>query len=262
MSRKRALIIGNIDYSRNPLTLSTNHAEAFADTLRQVNNCELDFQKNLKSDDMYKKINDFIMSIKPNDFVIFYFSGYASRWRDQNFLLPCDNDKIRTGNSMHHYGINAQVVVDDMADMNPQVVLFLFDCCRTYPPSKKTSTIMSSNQQIGDLSEMKAPDKAVIGFACAAAEASSNQSIFVHKGLFTKHLIQHIKIPKVSIATILNTVMNAVAEETNGTQRPFQSSSLIGEVFIVEDGKLIFLLANLFTTIFSLWKILLWIRLN
>ena len=81
---------------------------------------------------MYECIDAFTALIKPNDFVIFFFAGHGIQWGDQNFLLPCDDHKIKSGNDMQRYAINAQMTVDGMAEMNPNIVLFLLDCCRSY----------------------------------------------------------------------------------------------------------------------------------
>lgn len=246
MSRKRTLIIDNNEDTWKPLTRCIDGPKAFAIALEQVGKCKPDFQTNLKSEDLQNKINDFIVSIEPSDFVIFYFSGYISSWRDQHFLLPADKCIIRTRTDMHHYGINVQAVIDDMADMNPQAILFLFDCCQANPVLMKTSTTVSKNQQFGRLIAVEIPDKTVVGFSVAITEASHDQSIHASRGLFTKYLSQHIKNPKIDLQTILNKVRCDVAEMTKGSQWMFQYSTLAKEVFFAENGKLFLWLANLF----------------
>lgn len=239
MSRKRALIIGNNTYSNGPLEHCISDAAAFAAALREVSNCEPQVEQNLKSDDMLDKVNSFIMSIKPNDFVIFYFSGYALKWRDQNFLLSCDNDKIITMSSVQRYGINAQAVIDDIASRNPQVVIFLFDCCGLHLSSNKTSTITFNNQETNHLSEMIATDKTIIGFAFAVTKESCDQSKMVNRGLFTKCFIQHMKKSGVNIETCINIALRDVLDKTNHTQQVFRSSRFFGEIFLAEAGKII-----------------------
>jgi hypothetical protein len=81
-------------------------------------------------------------SVESNDFIIFFFAGHGIQWGDQNFLLPCDNNKITTGEDMQRYAINAQSTVDGIAEKNPYLVLFLLDCCRNYWMPVKSKIVL------------------------------------------------------------------------------------------------------------------------
>jgi uncharacterized caspase-like protein len=242
MSRKLALIIGNNDYSTKPLTNCVNDATCLADVLRRVPNCQVELKTNMKSEDMYDCIRDFTASIKHNDFIIFFFAGHGVQWGDQNFLLPCNNHKIRSGDDMYFYAINAQKIVDEMAKMNPHIVLFLLDCCRSYWMPPKTSDARGPDQQVVGLQQMKAPRQTLIAFACAAGEVVSDLSSTSGNGLFTKYLIKHLTTPGVHIETILLRVTKDVVTETNDSQRPLRVSNLISEeTYLVAKGKRMFL---------------------
>jgi uncharacterized caspase-like protein len=239
MSRKLALIIGNNDYSNGPLKNCVNDATCLAHVLKQVKNCQVELKKNLKSDDMYECIKDFTASINGNDFVIFFFAGHGMQWGDQNFLLPCDNAKIKSGNDMQRYAINAQEVVNKMAEMNPHIVLFLLDCCRSYWMPEQSSN-RGTNQQALRLQQMKAPRQTLIAFACAAGEVVSDQYEASTNGLFTKYLIKHITTPGVHIETVLLKVAKDVATNTHDLQRLNRVSDLISEIYLVPKGKSFF----------------------
>jgi uncharacterized caspase-like protein len=242
MSRKLALIIGNNDYSDKPLINCVNDATSLAEVLRRVENCQVELKTNLKSEDMYTCIQDFTASIKHNDFIIFFFAGHGIQWGDQNFLLPCDNSKINSGNDIQRYAINAQMIVNGMAEMDPHIVLFLLDCCRSYCMPLKTSDARATDQQVGGLQQMKAPRQTLIAFACAAGEVVSDLSSTSSNGLFTKYLIKHLTTPGVHIETILLRVSKDVVTETNDSQRPLRVSNLISEeTYLVAKGKRMFL---------------------
>ncbi len=72
MSRKLALIIGNNNYTMNPLTNCVNDATQLAAALRSVH-YTVNLLNNLTADMMYDCIKDFTKSIQPNDFIIFFF---------------------------------------------------------------------------------------------------------------------------------------------------------------------------------------------
>jgi uncharacterized caspase-like protein len=242
MSRKLALIIGNNNYSNQPLRNCVNDATCLANVLRLVENCQVELQTNLESEEMYECIRNFTASIKKDDFIVFFFAGHGVQWGDQNFLLPCDNNKITNGDDIQNYGINAQLTVNSMAEKSPHIVLFLLDCCRSYSIPSKTSGDTGPDQQVGGLNKMTAPHQTLIAFACAAGEVVSDQSETSTNGLFTKYLLKHINTPNEHIETVLQKVANDVAAEINSSQIPFQTSSIIAkEIYLVRSGKHIFL---------------------
>ena len=107
MARKIALIIGNDAYQKGQLQNCVNDASSLAKVLRSVG-CEVDLRTNLESEEMYQCIKAFAETIQRDDFVIFFFAGHGLQWGDQNFLMPCDNNKIASGPDMQRYATNAQ----------------------------------------------------------------------------------------------------------------------------------------------------------
>jgi uncharacterized caspase-like protein len=189
---------------------------------------------------MYECIKNFIASIKRNDFVIFFFAGHGIQWGDQNFLLPCDNNKIISGKDMQRYAINAQSTVDEMASQEacPHIILFLLDYCRSYWVPATSSNNRDPDRDVGGLKQMKAPRQTLIAFACAPGEVASDQSSASNNGLFTKCLLKHLTTPGEHIETVLRKVSSDVATETGHKQRPFRVSSIIGEdVCLISKGK-------------------------
>ncbi|CAF1494237.1 unnamed protein product [Adineta steineri] len=238
MSRKLALIIGNTDYANNPLQNCVNDATSLAKVLREVVDCQVELKTNLNSEDMYKCIKEFTRSIKPNDFVIFFYAGHGRQWGGQNFLLPCNNNKITSDIDVQCYGIDAQTAVDDMAKMNPHIVLFLLDCCYSYwMPATSLIKTAYGQQQRGGLNRMKAPQQTMIVFACAASKVVSDKIDGSNNSLFTKYLLKHIRTPGKDIASILQRVIDDVDIETEHSQIPYQTSSInLYNAYLVTHG--------------------------
>lgn len=241
MSRKVVLIIGNNNYSNTPLKNCVNDATCLANLLRRLENCQVELKINMESNDMYRCIDNFIKSIRTDDFVIFFFAGHGIQWGDQNFLLPCDNSNITSEEDMQRYGINAQSTVDKMAQVNPSVIVFLLDCCRKYWIPARKGGYRATNQQIGGLNQMKAPQQTLIAFACAPGEVASDQSEVSNNGLFTKYLLEHIMTSHEHIETVLRRVARDVATATNNSQIAFRVSSIVSdEVYLVPRGKSVY----------------------
>lgn len=234
MSGKKALIIGNNNYNVNPLINCVNDANALAKELTECK-FEVFLKLDLMSTNMYDCVKEFIKSIQPNDFIIFFYAGHGVQWGDQNFLLPCDNQLITDGDDMIKFAINAQWMVDKIAKQNPYVVIFLLDCCREYwLPSEGRG----GSQVARGLHQMKAPAGTMIAFACAAGQIAADSGSDSKNGLFTKHLLKHIKSPGTDIDIILRRVAKDVANETKNGQEPFRVSSIRDEnVYIVPSGK-------------------------
>ncbi|CAF3816661.1 unnamed protein product, partial [Rotaria sp. Silwood1] len=153
-------------------------------------------------------------------------SEMRSIWGDRNFLLPCDNNQIETGNDMQRFAINAQNMVNEMAAKNPHVVIFLLDCCREYWMPKEGR---SDGQSVGGLHEMKAPSGTLIAFACAPGEVTPDRSLGSENGIFTKYLLKHITTPGIDVEHILRRVAKDIAQETKNKQQPFRVSSIYEE---------------------------------
>jgi uncharacterized caspase-like protein len=187
---------------------------------------------------MYNYIKNFVKSIKPNDFVIFFFAGHGVQWGDQNFLLPCDNGKITgNGRDMQRYATNAQQSLDDMASMKPHFILFLLDCCRDYwlPSSARSNT---ANNQVGGLNKMNAPPGTLIAFACAPGQTASDRLPDTTNGIFTKYLLKHIITPGLDIEMVLRKVATDVAIETKNSQIPYRVSSIMTDnICLIPIGK-------------------------
>jgi uncharacterized caspase-like protein len=186
---------------------------------------------------MYERIKIFTGTIQPNDFIMFFFAGHAVQWGDQNFLLPCDNQRIIDGRDMQRFATNAQENVDEMAKMKPHVILFLLDCCREYwlPTSVRAT---AKNNQAGGLNEMTAPPGTLIAFACAPGQTAFDRTLDSANGIFTKYLLKHIITPDLDIEMVLRKVASDVSMETNHSQRPYRISSItIDNVCLVSTGK-------------------------
>ncbi|CAF0777983.1 unnamed protein product [Adineta ricciae] len=230
MHQLRALIIGNSDYTESPLPHCVSDAAAFSRALQEVTGCETHVSKNLKAD-MYGEVNKFLNSIQQNDFVVFYFSGYAARWRQQIVLLSCENNRIRSENFINitHYGIDAQALLDDMARKTTHFVLFLFDCYQVLLEPSVVATGTPSNRSADGSNTIQAPKNTIIGFVCASSKPSSG---FMGNGLFTTRLLKHIKNPKFDVVSMLKEVHQDLIQETNNTQQVIILSSFKTQVLL------------------------------
>ncbi|CAF3158382.1 unnamed protein product [Rotaria sp. Silwood2] len=224
--RKLALVIGIGKYEHcEELENTENDANDMSSALQSIGFI-VTKKLDLKRAEMKHVVIDFEESIEPDDMILFYFAGHGVQWEDQNYLIPKDTPTLN-GADLNKSAINAQDILNTLSDRKPYVTIFLLDCCRKYhlrnPEVDARDPDASGAKSVG----LKAMYKAgsLIAFACApgtiAIEGKGQRN-----GLFTKHLLKHIKTENEDIQMILRDVTDGVIEESKSKQIPFLSVSL------------------------------------
>ncbi|UJR07079.1 hypothetical protein I4U23_011367 [Adineta vaga] len=76
---------------------------------------------------------------------------------------------------------------------------------------------------------MSVKAEALVAFACAPETTADDGSSVKKNGLFTKHLLEHLKTPNEDIRTILNRVRDGVMKDSNNQQIPHVTYTLRSE---------------------------------
>ncbi|CAM4844270.1 unnamed protein product [Rotaria magnacalcarata] len=225
--RKLALVIGIGEYEGGQkLPNAENDANEMSAVLEKIG---FIVTKKLHSAriEMRFALVAFEESITSSDVVLFYFAGHGTQWENHNYLIPKDNNGIDNA-SLKTIAIDAQKVLDEFSVRDPFLTIFLLDCCRTYDVRSSNSNPRNPTGNEPKLNGLKAMDAkagSLIAFACAAG-ATADDGIGQKNGLFTKHLLKHIAIPKQDIRTTLALVTDGVMAESNSRQIPFVNLSL------------------------------------
>ncbi|CAF3719483.1 unnamed protein product [Rotaria sp. Silwood1] len=224
--RKLALVIGISKYDHcEELKNPENDANDMSSALESIGFI-VTKKLALKRAEMKHVIIDFEESIQRDDMVLFYFAGHGIQWEDQNYLIPKDIPTLN-GVALNKSAINAQDILDTLSNRNPYVTIFLLDCCRVYhlrnPEVDARGTDASNPKSAGLKAMYKA--SSLIAFACAPGTIAIDGR-GEENGLFTKHLLKHIKTPNEDIQMMLRDVTHGVIEESKSKQIPFLSASL------------------------------------
>ncbi|CAF1541176.1 unnamed protein product [Adineta steineri] len=241
--RKLALVIGisNYVYGSN-LPNAINDAKAISSALKSIGFIlyENGPKLNATCNEIRHALIDFIGSIKKGDMVLFYYAGHGIQWKDKNYLIPSDNYKEETkdnivekvklsGSDLQIHAINAQEVHNNIYDRHPFVTMLFLDCCRTYDLPDQQSQQNGRGEPINHsqgLKPMSAKAGSLIVFACAPGTVADDGKAGETNGLFTKHLLEHIKTPNKDVQKILANVTKGVIQESKSKQLPHVTSIL------------------------------------
>ncbi|CAF0821243.1 unnamed protein product [Adineta steineri] len=221
---KRALLIGNNKYKKNSqLRYCINDAEDLANKLDRID-FEITVGIDLTYEQMVRMIETFNDKINPGDLILFFFAGHGCQWSHLNFLMPIDDNQIKTNTDLEYRAINAQSALENIMSLCPSAAIFLLDCCQN-------SFVCESSNSNG-LTSMRAVAGSFIGFACDANKIALSESSNGRNSLFIYHLLQHIDQPNLTIDDIMYNVCDGVMKETNDDQCPFPISSLRRKVYL------------------------------
>jgi formylglycine-generating enzyme required for sulfatase activity len=225
--KRVALVIGNAKYIRNSLKNPKNDAELMAKTLEK----EFGFQVTLVLDGEFEKMSDTIVafqkSLKGASAGLFYYAGHGIQSEGKNYLIPTDFDS-QSEEDLPNFAINAQSVLNKMADANCKVNIVILDACRDNPLITKTTKDLTSGlKEMGQIQDM------IIAFSTEEGKTASDNP----KGdnsIYTEELIKQMRVPGQPIEFVFKETSKSVQEKTG--QRPWYSARMSSEfVFLKGD---------------------------
>ncbi|CAF4763832.1 unnamed protein product [Rotaria socialis] len=229
--RKIALVIGNNEYQTKRLFKCVNDAIDLSKELTNIGFI-VTTKINLNYTSMSRGIRNFVASIRPNDIVLFFFTGHNIQLDGQDFITACDEERIAEV-SLNYVPINAQQLLEQMSVKNPFVIVLLLDCSRDHwlPNQAKVRSLIDSSKSMVDMKPLSAY---IMVFTSAPDTVVIDEPIHERNGCFTYHLLQEIIKPGRNIRQMIVDVTNAVARDTKKTQIPFITSDLQGRsVYLV-----------------------------
>jgi hypothetical protein len=222
-AQRLALVIGNGEYKTQRLANSINDGRDMAQTLRGLG-FEVIEKIDASLQDMEEAISAFGRAIQKGGVALFYFAGHGVQVNGRNYLIPVDA-RIETESDVKYKAVDAGLVMGKMEDGESGVNIVILDACRNNPFGRAFRRSLGSR----GLAQMDAPRGTLIVYATSpGAEASDGDE---RNGVFTKHLLQELKIPNQSISQALQRVRAQVIQATDGKQTPWESSSLTGDFF-------------------------------
>ena len=177
---------------------------------------------NASKAEMIKSIDQFGVKIRNAEASLFYYAGHGMQVEGQNYLIPVKSN-INTQSDIEFEAVAVGRILGKMEDARCKVNIVFLDACRNNPFAR---SFRSSSR---GLAKIDAPTGTFIAFATAPGSVAADGN--GDNGIFTYHLLNQIKKPDLKIEDILKKVRKNVISETDNSQVPWQSSSLVGDFY-------------------------------
>lgn len=217
-----ALVIGNGSY-RVAATLrnAPNDARAMASALKDTGFNVL-YRQNATYKEMTALIRQFGDGLRNGGVGVFYYAGHGMQVRGRNYLIPVDAE-IEREDEIAYSAVDANLVLEKMQSANNRLNILILDACRNNPFAR---SFRSTGQ---GLTQMEAPVGTLVAFATAPGAVASDGD--GENGLYTRHLLDHIRQPGVRVEDVFKNVRVAVRRDSGGKQVPWESTSLEGDFY-------------------------------
>lgn len=223
--KKIALVIGNGNYvSGMPLANPGNDARAMKVALQNVGFTVMEYE-NLNQSQMKIAIDEFGDNLKSNDVGLFFYAGHGIQTKGYNYLIPIDAE-LKSEQQVEYDCVQADRVLARMEASGAKVNIIILDACRNNP-FERTWTRSTNGK---GLAFMNAPSGTLIAYATSPGSTASDGS--GNNGLYTSAILESIKTPNITILEMFQNVRKIVSQKSNNQQIPWESTSLIGNIYL------------------------------
>lgn len=221
-----ALLIGNNNYGSAALRNAANDAHDLGEALKELG-FKVIVRENTSRKDMIDAIREFGAAIEGANTALFFYAGHAMQFKDRNYLIPIDA-AMGSEEDVTFFSVEVGQVFDRMDRARTRFNFIILDACRDNPfaASFKTSSV--------GLAQMSSPSGTMIAYATAPGSVAADG--FGRNGIYTKYILQNIKVPDIPAEIMFKRVREGVERETRRLQTPWDSSSLKGDFTFASSG--------------------------
>ena len=226
---RKALVIGNGNYQyitklKNPV----NDANLIEN---QLKNLGFNVTKilNSNSKEMVKEIASFTKNLNSGEIGLFYYAGHGIQIKGENYLLPVDLSPMNP-EFVEFDSVNLRRLTDSLQYAKNESNIIILDSCRNNPFQFERSLSRG-------LAELRAPKGVYISFATQPGNIAEDGS-----GLnspYTSSLARALSIPNLKIEDVFKKVRADVSDKTGDRQVPWDSSSLVGDIYLNQSTRLL-----------------------
>jgi hypothetical protein len=226
VSAKRALIVGNGNYSHQPaIPQSLNDADDMDRTLRTLGFLTT-VRKDLDLAGLNREIAAFVRTIQSNDLALVYYSGHGGMVEGENYILPVNYQVPALPREVEQRAFRMSYLKKDLEDSGARVRVMIFDACRN------NSLVAAKSTGQAGLGAMRGnPEGTIIAYASDDGQPARYDPAD-RNSFYTKALKLELAVPGVGLKDALERTQLAVYLDTGKVQRPYLYGFLTGPVFL------------------------------
>jgi len=222
-----ALLIGNNAYATTPLRNAVNDSKDLGEALKELG-FHVIVRENAARRGVIAASREFDKALEGANTALFFYAGHAMQFKDRNYLIPIDA-AMGSEEDVTFFSVEVSQIFDRMDRARTRFNFIILDACRDNPfaASFKTSS--------AGLAQMSSPSGTLIAYATSPGSVAADG--FGRNGIYTKHILQNIRVPDVPVEIMFKRVREGVERETRRQQTPWDSSSLKGDFAFSATGR-------------------------
>lgn len=228
--KRVALVIGNGAYPEDPLANPVNDATDVANALKEIG-FEVTLLKNADRRKIDEAVEAFNKQLRQGDIGIFYYAGHGVQVEGENYVIPIDAKLAREAD-VGYDAIPLGKIINAIEDTDAKVKIVILDACRDNPFYRRWRSSGRSLASRGLAGINSSGRGTLIAFSTAPGQIAADS--LAGKGRnspYTAHLLKYLKSP-LEIGQMFRRVREDVLQATNNQQTPWESGSLVGDVFL------------------------------
>jgi hypothetical protein len=223
---RTALVIGNSDYKSAPLRNPVNDARDMAKALRTLNFDVIE-ELNVNKKEMVLAIDAFHKHLNRADVGVFYFAGHGLQIQGVNYLIPV-KAHVTSETDVQFEAVDAGRILGKMRSAGNKLNIVILDACRDNPFKRSYRT------ESKGLAQMDAPKGTIIAYATSPGSVAADGS--GRNGVYTKHLLNSLSSPGMSVYDMFRETGLGVMQETGEKQIPWVSSTPVQRYYMAGKG--------------------------
>lgn len=222
---RSALLIGNGAYSHlPPLRNPVRDVGLMAKMLRASGFDEVFVHEDVSRRKLEPIVDEFTRKVRERGgLALVYYSGHGVEVKGRNYLLPVDLEPGTAGQVQFGGAVSLDYLLGSLERSNGPNVIIL-DACRNDPVARRATGIQAG------LGHVVAPSGSLIAYATAPGDFASDGK--GSNSPFARALAAHLLVPGLEIRDALTRVRRDVRNATETVQTPWDSSSLLGQIFL------------------------------
>jgi uncharacterized caspase-like protein len=217
--KRIALVVGNGNYTKEPLATAANDAGLIAQTL-QAAGFDVIGARDLDGDTLRKSFRDFVQKAEasPSDTVaVVYFAGYGIQLAGENYFIPVDST-INHDTDIPIEGMRMSDYTRQLASLPLKASVIVLDAARQQP------FIQGGDPIAGGLALVEPGPNMLVAFNAAPGTVAPSEP--GPYGIYAQSLAEMIRTGGLSLPEVFDRVRLRVSDASKGAQVPWDAQKI------------------------------------